>query len=57
VTNEQYDFVYIDYWDYLTPEAYDEMAQYQTLYQGFKKDTNSIIFSWCQDIRHLIPGV
>lgn len=57
VTNEQYDFVYIDYWDYLTPEAYNEMAQYPTLYQGFKKDSNSIIFSWCQDIRHLIPGV
>jgi len=57
VTNEQYDFVYIDYWDYLTPEAYDEMATYPTLYDGFKKDSNSIIFSWCQDIRHLIPGV
>jgi len=57
VTNEVYDFIYIDYWDYLTPEAYDEMGQYPTLYQNFKKDSNSIIFSWCQDIRHLILGV
>ena len=22
--------------------------------KGFKKDTNSIIYSWCQDIQHLI---
>lgn len=57
VSDEFYDFIYIDYWDNLNNAAYNEMEQYSILYENFKKDTNSIIFSWCQDIRHLILGL
>jgi hypothetical protein len=53
-TNEFYDFIYIDYWGELNENAYDEMLEYPSLYSNFKKDDNSIIFSWCQDIKHLI---
>ena len=54
VTNEVYDFIYFDYWYGLNEQSYQEMSTYQTLYQGFKKNTNSIIYCWCQDIQHLI---
>jgi spermidine synthase len=54
ISNEVYDFIYFDYWYGLNEKSYQEMATYQTLYQGFKKDTNSIIYCWCQDIQHLI---
>jgi hypothetical protein len=49
-----FDFIYFDYWDKLTIDAYNEMNSVKLLYTNYLRDMDSIIYCWCQDIQNLI---
>lgn len=55
MVGQVFDFIYFDYWDLLNDNAFNEMAIVKQLYSPNKKNPDSVIYSWCEDIRNLIP--
>lgn len=52
--NEKYDTIYLDFWIELNNENIEEVTSVKENYRNFLKDENSIILSWCEDIKHLL---
>jgi hypothetical protein len=52
--NEKYDTIFLDFWTQLNKENVEEVTTIKENYRPFLKDQNSILLSWCEDIKHIL---
>lgn len=52
--NEKYDTIFLDFWNQLNKENIEEVTTVKENYRTFLKDQNSILLSWCEDIKHIL---
>jgi len=52
--NEKYDTIFLDFWVELNKENIEEITLVKENYRSFLKDGNSILMSWCEDIKDLL---
>ena len=54
IPTQKFDYIYFDFWDALTNDAYDEMTTLKQLYGNNLKNSSSTIHCWCEDIKDLL---
>jgi len=52
--NKKYDTIFLDFWNQLNKENIEEVTTVKENYRPFLKDQNSILLSWCEDIKHIL---
>lgn len=52
--NEKYDTIFLDFWNQLNKGNIEEVTTVKENYRSFLKNQNSILLSWCEDIKHIL---